>query len=239
MPDQTISIARFEVSQDLERDLPKGEETSHVSRNKMRIRKQKQVRDSISIISREVTKRLTGERVPLILVGPANFQHVFREVHQSRNLLSQGIECKLDDLDINGVVQLTERLVSDYFAESDREAIAAFRRADSVGLGSTDLDKIAAAAVCGQVQSLLIAEDRLLWRRIDRETGHVDLFDRKDDRPSDDLLDDIAEIVMLKGGKVTVLPENKIPGGRPIAAVLRWVDVSMPGVPSLSACVSL
>ncbi len=87
-----------------------------------------------------------------------------------------------------------------------------------------NLYKIAKAAARGQVQSLLIAADRNVWGHLNRETGLIQVLNQRTDATADDLLDDIAEMILLKGGLVTVLPDNEMPENQPIGAVFRWND---------------
>ena len=190
----------------------------------VKVRRQKHLQDSMAKVSRQFESYWQNERLPLLLAGPHHLQESFRACCTYGGLLEKGVVGYIDDLDLNSIAEMSTGMMETFFSEDDRQAIVGFRRADASGLASTDLTRIAAAAAMGQIQSLLVAEDRHLWGRFDRDSGRVQLLDQRSDASSDDLLDDIAELTILKGGRVTVLPSVQMPGGHTIAAVLRWSD---------------
>lgn len=84
-----------------------------------------------------------------------------------------------------------------------------------------NLFQIAKAAICGNVKKLLVAEDLNLFGKLDLETGGVSLHPLDMDHEDDCLLDDLAQVVLLKGGEVVVAKRSEIPMGRPIVALLK------------------
>ncbi len=220
--DSLNAVARFDFRQELESKLADFENTMEAGRHDVRVRRQKLLREGLAAISRQVDARLEGVRAPLVLAGPANLQAMFREASRYRNLLGQGIDRNVDDLSPAQIAELSQEIVDRHFSRQDLDAIGSFHRARASGLASNDIHRIAEAACFGQVQRLIIAEDRNVWGELERATGQVQLMARHEERLGDDLLDDIAELVLLKGGEVTVLPASQIPGEQPIAAVLRW-----------------
>jgi len=216
------SIARFDFRHELESKLADFESNAEANRQTVRVRRQKFLLEVLEGISRQVDSRLEGVRAPLILAGPPNVQAMFKEACRYRNLLGRGIDQSVHELSTEQISELAQEIVDQHFARQDQEAIGSFHRAEAAGLASNDIHRIAEAACFGQVQRLIIAEDRNVWGDLNRATGHVQLVARNEARLGDDLLDDIAEIVLLKGGEVTVLPVGQIPGDQPIAAAFRW-----------------
>lgn len=216
------SLAQFDIKHEAESPAFHGEKSRREINNALKVRKQKVIRESLGSIARQLDSYWPKERGPVVLAGPDHLQAMFRTESATQNLLDVGISQAVDDLDPKGIAALADGIIEDHFAAMDREAVPAFKRAQAAGLASTDIHKIAEAAAVGQVQSLLIAEDRHVWGHLDRETGQIQLLVRKEDEPADDLLDDIAELTLRNGGKVTVLPAHQIPGGHLIVAVLRW-----------------
>jgi tetratricopeptide (TPR) repeat protein len=190
-----------------------------------KVRKLKELNESMNLLNQQLALRCQGERIPLVLGGADQYQEAFRNVCSYVYLLEQGIAGDIEYMDEKGLTALSNHVIEQYYSEIDDSAIAMFQKAEATGLASSDLVEIAQAAARGQVQTLLIAEDRHIWGYLDREFGTVEVLRHKHDATSDDLLDDIAELTILKGGKVRVLSSDQMPHGQPIAAILRWQDV--------------
>ncbi len=84
-----------------------------------------------------------------------------------------------------------------------------------------DLGRVAAAAAAGRIATLLIDADRHVWGRLDRESGRIELRD-SGDPATDDLLDDIGELVITTGGEVVVVPAERMPVRTGAAAIYRY-----------------
>ena len=85
-----------------------------------------------------------------------------------------------------------------------------FAAAKSKGLGSDDLAQVAQAAATGRVATLLIEADRQIAGRLDGATGRVEVADLSHPQV-DDLLDDLGELVGKMGGRVLVIPSERMP----------------------------
>ena len=96
-----------------------------------------------------------------------------------------------------------------------------FAVANSKGLGDNDLVQIAHAAVAGRVATLLIEADRQIAGRLNVATGQIELTDLNHPQV-DDLLDDLGELVEKMGGKVIVIPAERMPGQTGLAAIYRY-----------------
>jgi hypothetical protein len=140
------------------------------------------------------------------------------------NLLQRGLSGNIDTMDQQSLFGMADNFMEQHFSEFDNLAVSNFRKARASGLTSTNLKQISRGAAHGQIQSLLVAEDRHLWGHLDRTSGNINLIDQKTDARFDDVLDDLAELTILKGGQVTVLPSIQMPEGASIAAVMRWSD---------------
>jgi hypothetical protein len=114
-------------------------------------------------------------------------------------------------------VHYTQLLIASCIATLVEEfAVANFK-----GLGNSDLIQIAHAAVAGQVATLLIEADRQIAGRLNVATGQIELTDLSHPQV-DDLLDDLGELVEKMGGKVMVIPAERMPGRTGLAAIYRF-----------------
>lgn len=84
-----------------------------------------------------------------------------------------------------------------------------------------DLAKVAQAAATGRVATLLIEADRLIAGRLDGATGRVELDDLSHPQV-DDLLDDLGALVAKMGGRVLVIPAERMPVRTGLAATYRY-----------------
>lgn len=96
-----------------------------------------------------------------------------------------------------------------------------FAVSKSNDLGSDDLAQVALAAAAGRVATLLIESDRLLAGQLDSATGRLQLEDLTHPK-SDDLLDDLGELVEKMGGRVFVIPAGQMPVKTGVAATYRY-----------------
>lgn len=74
-------------------------------------------------------------------------------------------------------------------------------------------------ALARKVKHLFVNEKMNVWGKINYETGSFTYSPRQTET-EDDVLDDLAEIVLRNHGVVTVLPPAKMPGERAACAIL-------------------
>jgi hypothetical protein len=80
--------------------------------------------------------------------------------------------------------------------------------------------QIAKAAIKGKVKKLIIADKINIFGKLDRHTGGLSIHPIHLDSEDDDILDDLAQEVLARGGEVLVLPKEDIPKGRPLLAII-------------------
>ena len=85
-----------------------------------------------------------------------------------------------------------------------------------------DLQMVAQAAVHGQVRRLLVEEHAHLWGMLDRENGKVVQHVTQQDTHDGDVLNDLTECVLARGGEVLMVQAARMPSRSPVAAILRW-----------------
>lgn len=85
----------------------------------------------------------------------------------------------------------------------------------------SNLESIAKASIAGQVKTLVIADGLQLFGKLNTQTGDVKVTAVDLDHEDDDVLDDLAQIVLAKGGEVVLAEYAAMPRGRPALALLR------------------
>lgn len=172
-------------------------------------------------VDRALWPRLRGESAPLILAGVAAHWPAFRAVSRYPHVAAQGIEGNPSEL---GPAALRERaapLVGELFRAREERVLQDFARARGRGRVAIGLEAVARQAAGGRARLLLLARGVSQWGELDAASGRV----RRSDEPlerKDDVLDDVAELVLTRGGDVLVLPPERMPDGSDVAALLRW-----------------
>ncbi len=98
-------------------------------------------------------------------------------------------------------------------------ALTEFRLAEGMNLAKKNIFEIAKAAVQGRVRKLIVAEEIKIFGRIDFNSGGLAIHPFALDHEDDDILDDLAQVVLAQGGEVIVTSKDNIPKGHPILAI--------------------
>jgi hypothetical protein len=159
--------------------------------------------------------------LPLLLAALPEHHGEFRQISQNPFLMAEGIKINPDALSIDQLRERAWRQFEPQYQARLAKLVDGFAVATSKGLGLEDLTQIAKAAVTGRIATLLIEADREIGGRLDMETGRIERGDLN--HPElDDLLDDLGELVINKGGRVLVLPSERMPTTTGAAAICRY-----------------
>jgi hypothetical protein len=159
--------------------------------------------------------------LPLILAALPEHHHLFHQVSQNPLLLHDGIRFSPDFLPTDELRERAWQAVAPRYQARLASLREEFEQARSKSVGSDDLAQVAEAAHSGRVETLLVDADRQIAGRLDGATGRVELANLSDPH-IDDLLDDLSELVMKKGGTVLVIPSAGMPSRTGLAAIYRY-----------------
>lgn len=158
--------------------------------------------------------------LPLILAALPEHQHVYRQISRHCGLLPDGLDIHPQALDTRHLNQLAWAVVAPQHEARQQVWLDAYKLAQLHNLACDDLVDASMAAAMGRVATLLIESERQLPGLLDRDTGRVVRTDLSDPA-ADDLLDDLADLVLNKGGSVHVVSKDQMPTTSGLAAVLR------------------
>ncbi|MDK9699004.1 MAG: hypothetical protein OEM52_02470 [bacterium] len=159
--------------------------------------------------------------LPLILAALPEHHHLFQKVSHNSLLMKEGIPANPETLSIENLRERAWKVIEPQYQTKLNAVSDEFEVANSKGLGSDNLDKVAQAAVAGRVATLLIESDRQIAGRLNSITGIIELADLNDPQV-DDLLDDLGELVAKMGGNVRVIPSKHMPSKSGLAATFRY-----------------
>lgn len=100
------------------------------------------------------------------------------------------------------------------------KSLLEFRFAEEGNRTRKNVFQIAKAVVQGKVRKLIVTDELNIFGKIDLKSGGLALHPFDLDHEDDDILDDLAQMVLSQGGEVVVASRKDIPKGRPILAIL-------------------
>jgi hypothetical protein len=159
--------------------------------------------------------------LPLILAALPEHHHLFHQVSQNPLLVQDGIRFDPDSLPIDELRAHAWRTVEPRYQARLLSLREEFEQARSKSVGSDDLAQVTEASTAGRVETLLVDADRQIAGRLDSATGRVELANLNDPH-TDDLLDDLSELVAKNGGTVLVIPAGGMPSRTGLAAIYRY-----------------
>lgn len=159
--------------------------------------------------------------LPLILAALPEHHHLYHRISHNPFLMAEGLPINPDALPIDDLRERAWQVVEPQYRARLATLSDEFALARSNGLGSDDLEQVAQAAAAGRVATLLIESDRQIAGRLDGATGRVDVADLSNPQV-DDLLDELGELVGKMGGRVLVIPAERMPARTGLAATYRY-----------------
>jgi hypothetical protein len=159
--------------------------------------------------------------LPLILAALPEHHHLFHEVSQNPLLVADGIRLHPDAVSADELGTLAWQVMEPGYLARLASLGDEFEKARARDAGSDDLEKVAQASAIGRVATLLIEADREIAGALDGATGKVS-FAPVSAPHVDDLLDDLGELVVKKGGNLLVIPADRMPTTTGLAATYRY-----------------
>lgn len=164
---------------------------------------------------------LAGREEPLILAATEPMLSVYRSVNTYAHLAPEAIHGNADHAPAHELATKARAVLDAAHARRVAEVRALFDARAASGRATTDISDAARAATLGAVEALLVDIDAVIPGRVDETTGAV-TFAERDGWGSYGVVDEIAGRVLLTGGRVLGVRKPDIPGGAPLAAVLRF-----------------
>ena len=159
--------------------------------------------------------------LPLMLAALPEHHHRFHQVSHNPFLMAEGLPINPDALPIDELRKSAWQVFEPQYQARLAASADEFAVAKSKGLGSDDLTQVAQAAAAGRVATLLIESDRQIPGRLDGATGRIEVAELSHPQ-IDDLLDDLGALVEKMGGRVLVIPSERMSTRTGVAAMYRY-----------------
>jgi hypothetical protein len=173
-------------------------------------------------IDRALWQFLRDEHAPLLLAGVSEHHPLYRAVSRYPDLLDEGIASNVERMDLRELHQRAMKIIKNHEREVEGALFARLESALGSGRAGTDLREVASAAVHGRVRALLHGAGEHVWGKLDRKTGELEVREKQLDTEDAELIDDLSETVLLRGGDVFEVPRTALPSSSPVAAIYRY-----------------
>ena len=172
-------------------------------------------------IDRALRPLLNGLEVPLILAAADPIDSICRSVNTYPHLVAQSIAGNPEAASDAELAVSARAVLDDVYAEQLREVHDRYGQRSADGRTLSDVAEVARAATSGAVHTLLVDIDAAVPGELDDETGAVS-FAAAAAGDVHDVTDEIARRAWLSGARVLAVRDSDIPGGPPVAAILRY-----------------
>jgi len=160
-------------------------------------------------------------KLPLILCAVEEWHHAFQKISKNQYLMKEGIKLSPVHLPVERLREEAWRLMEPTYHANLERLNNDFKAAKAHHKGSDEVVQVAEAASVGRVGTLLVQENQHIPGKLLRHSGLIEPADRADAHP-DDVLDDLAEMVLRMDGQVLVLPPENMPTDTGVAAIFRY-----------------
>ncbi|MFO7612051.1 MAG: hypothetical protein R6W99_06160 [Clostridia bacterium] len=160
-------------------------------------------------------------KLPLILVALLEYHSLFKKLSNNSYLIEEGINISYDSLEMEEIKSKAMEIIEPINSEKILNIIEAYGNAEAESLGSSDLAQVVKAAFESRIETVLIEENKIVPGKIDYNTGAL-IYGAIGEPECDDILDDIAELVLRRKGEVLILPKDKMPVSTGAAAIYRY-----------------
>lgn len=160
-------------------------------------------------------------KLPLVLVSLKEHHNTFMKIANNPYLMKEGIRGAYNAFNMEELKTKVWELIEPIYSAKNQNLTDNYNNAKANDLGSDDLAKVAMATFENRVETIIIEAGKIIPGKVDLKTGDVKFGDIED--PGiDDILDDLAEFVMKKKGKVVVFPKEKMPSETGVSAIYRY-----------------
>lgn len=172
-----------------------------------------------SALDRAVYRSIQSSRVPLLLAGDFDLIEAYKSISGFKAIVDDAIIDPSALADRERLHAAAIDVLEPFLEQRESSLLESYWAAERGGRTSSMLQEIVQLALANRVKHLFINEKMHVWGRINKNTASF-TYSPRQASPEDDVLDDLAEIVLKNHGTVTVLPAAKMPYGKAACAVL-------------------
>jgi hypothetical protein len=167
-----------------------------------------------------VAESLKGQNAPLVVATVDYLFPLYEKANTYAHLLGESISGNPDLLSPNALHSAAWKLAEKNIEAAHAKAFSVYQGHINSERTSTNVRKVVAEANSGHVRFLFVSQGAEQWGSlVPPDTVHV----HAQREPGDDELLNLAAVLTIRnGGRVFVVPPDKLPQGATVAAVLRF-----------------
>jgi hypothetical protein len=176
---------------------------------------------AMKTIANKIKDHILYQSLPVIVTGLDEMKSIFLRYFDH----SYGVITHLqEDFYEKTCVEIVDRcknfryLVMDYYSAQLKERLKRMMKSKRL---LTDLGDIIKAAYEGKVIHLVLPTEKKIWGRINLETGKYSIHKRINKKTSIDILNELAEEVIKRGGKIQILGPHFFPVNSEVLAIVK------------------
>jgi len=177
-------------------------------------------KDFIAQTAIELNKMIAPYKLPIILAGVKDLIGHMRKFLDHSMMLEESVVGNVEHLKTDDLRTRCFDLLEPYYLKKEMEAVKQLDFAVRKNRAVTYIEDIAVSAVHGKIKKLFVVENRQLWGRINKSNGEIFVSPKQLNSHDDDILDDICQIVLSRGGEVVVLKNASNVKGYIAAAIV-------------------
>lgn len=211
----------FKVSSVKMPDVFKQSYTTQLSRFKKSSRLVQQDREAFyKWLGQWFAKTTENTNLKVFLAGDKFLVDGFLKNNKYENIVKTPIAPFFEESFILDLAACVRKVLKDDARKILERSLLEFRFAEDENRARKNIFQIAKAAVQGQIKKLIVADSISIFGKIDKNTGGLAIHPFDMDHEDDDILDDLAQLVLAHGGDVVVASREEIPKGRTVLAIL-------------------
>ena len=177
-------------------------------------------REFIAQTAVELNKLLSTYKLPIILAGVHEHLGHMRKYLDHAMVLEESIIGNVERAKTENLRAKCFDLLEPFYREKELQAVEDLNLAVKKNFAITYIEDIAVSAVYGKIKKLFVVENRQIWGEINKQTGEIFISPMQSNSHDDDILDDICQVVLARGGEVVVLKEAANVKGYIAAAIV-------------------
>jgi hypothetical protein len=170
-----------------------------------------------------VRARLNSHPAPLFVAGVDRLRAFYLEVGDESKVAGE-VEGNFDHSSDHELTEAMEPVLEEWQQAHRQQVLDRFDAVKGTRNGLAGLQPVGKAAAMGRVETLLVEDRYAVPGSFDRVTGEVRCEEgQATELAADDVVDEIVETVMERGGEVVFYREARLAAaGAPIGAILRF-----------------
>lgn len=183
-------------------------------------RKDKNILRFFQRADKGIINTVKGENLPMVLTGVEYLLPIFKAASSYPNIMNDGVAGGTWELGMNEIHKHALEILHPYFEKRGNDALSRYYQFSVGNQASDDLSEILQAAFADRVDSLFFNTNEQVFGTVNPDTFEVNITDRHEE--GEDLVELAVVQTLLHGGNIYALPYEKMPDGKPLAAVFRY-----------------